>query len=121
VTWRERIAFETVAVPSLLTPARVPARVTYRRSASPTPATRQAAVTVTVKVGGIQSPPGRVTLAYAGARSGKVSVDLTYSNRGLRVLRLPRLPRGSYRLTLAYSGTGRIAPVTVNAGTLRVG
>jgi sialidase-1 len=121
VTWKERIAFETIAVPSLLDPALVSSRVTYQRSASPTPATRQAAVTVTVRVPGISSPPGRVTLAYAGGgRSGRVAVDLTYSNRGLRVLRLPRLPRGAYALTLTYSGTGRIKPATVPAGTLRV-
>jgi sialidase-1 len=120
VTWKERIAFETIAVPSLLNPARVASRVTYQRSANPTRTSSQAAVTVTVRVGGIASPPGRVTLAYAGARSGRVAVDLTYSNRGLRVLRLPKLPRGDYRLTLTYSGTGRIAPATVPAGTLRV-
>jgi hypothetical protein len=121
VTWKERIAWQTIAVPSVMNPAPVASSLTFKRSASPTRTAAQAAVTVTVRVGGISSPPGRVTLAYAGAgRSGRVSVDFTYSNRGLRVIRLPRLPRGDYRLTLTYSGTGRIRPATTPAGTLRV-
>jgi sialidase-1 len=120
VTWKERIAFRSVPIPALTHPTQVASRVTYERSAKPTSTTSQAAVTVTVSVAGAPSPPGRVTVSYAGPRSGRTAVDLTYSNKGLRKLLLPRLPAGSYKLTLTYSGTVRIKPATVSAGTLTV-
>nr|WP_284288935.1 hypothetical protein [Angustibacter aerolatus] len=51
---------------------------------------------VTVTVRGIHSPPGRVTVtAKRGSVTRTTSVRLTYSNRGLRVLTLPRLQAGS--------------------------
>jgi sialidase-1 len=120
VTWKERIAFESISVPALTKPTLVASRLTFQRSTRPTSTASQAAVTVDVTVAGAPSPPGRVTLSYAGPRTGRTAVDLTYSNRGHRVLRLPRLPAGSYRLTLTYSGTLRIKPATVPAGTLKV-
>ncbi len=75
--------------------------------------------TVTVK--GIASPPGRVTLTCTRrGTTGRKSVDLTYSNRGVRAITLPKLKKGKYALRLTYSGTGRIAGTTRSAGTLNV-
>jgi sialidase-1 len=121
VTWKERIAFESIPIPSLMAPPPVASSLSYERSSHPTKASAQARVTVRVAVAGIGSPPGRVTLGYAGnGVTRSTAVDLTYSNRGLRVLTLPRLRPGAYRLTLTYSGTGRIRPASRAAGTLTV-
>jgi len=121
VKWKERIAFESIPVPSLTDPPRVASSLSYERSAHPTRASANARVTVRVAVAGIGSPPGRVTVTYAGnGTTRSTAVDLTYSNRGLRVLTLPRLRPGAYRLTVTYSGTGRIRPVSKSAGTLTV-
>jgi sialidase-1 len=121
VKWKERIAFESIPVPSLTDPPRVAASLWYERSANPTRSSANARVTVRVGVGGIGSPPGRVTLTATGnGTTRSAAVDLTYSNRGLRVLTLPRLRPGAYRLTLTYSGTNRIRPVSRAAGTLTV-
>lgn len=75
-----------------------------------------------MKVKGTSRPPGRVTLT-ATARNGakkSASIDFTYSNRGSRWVILPKLGKGTYRLTLTYSGTERIKSVKVSAGTLKV-
>ena len=121
VTWKERIAFESIPVPSLIDPPMVASSLSFERSAHPTRSSAHARVAVRVAVAGIGSPPGRVTLTYAGnGATRSTAVDLTYSNRGYRVLTLPRLRPGTYRLTLRYSGTGRIRPATRSAGTLTV-
>jgi sialidase-1 len=121
VTWKERIAFESIPVPSLMRPPLVASSLAYERSSHPTRASANARVTARVGVAGIGSPPGRVTLTYAGnGVTRSTAVDLTYSNRGTRVLTLPRLQAGAYRLTLTYSGTGRIRPAARPAGTLTV-
>jgi sialidase-1 len=120
-TWKERIAFRSMAIPALTNPVLVASRLSYSRSTQPTRSTAQAKVKATVTVAGIGSPPGRVTLTYVGnGRTRSVSIQLSYSNRGVRFLTLPRLARGNYRLTLTYSGTGRIAKATRSAGTLSV-
>jgi sialidase-1 len=121
VTWKERIAFQSIAIPELTQPTLVPSRLSYRRSTHPTTTSAQALVTVTVAVGGISSPPGRVTLTCVGHGTTRTAVvDLTYSNRGLRAITLPKLKPGSYRLSLTYSGSGRIHGATTSAGTLHV-
>jgi sialidase-1 len=121
VTWKERITFESIGIDALTNPALVASQLTYARSNHPTSAAAQAKVLVTVTVKGIHSPPGRVTLKYVGnGQTRTAMVDLTYSNRGLRAITLPRLKKGSYQLTLTYSGTGRIKAMTRSAGTLHV-
>jgi sialidase-1 len=120
-TWKERIAYESISIAALTNPVLVASRLAYARSANPTRTSGRAKVMVTVTVSGIHSPPGRITLKYVrGSRIGRASVDLTYSNRGVRAIVLPRLAAGSYQLTLTYSGTGRIKSLTKSAGTLRV-
>jgi sialidase-1 len=122
VTWKERIAFESISVAVLTHPAKIRAMISYQRSSSATHASAHAKVMTTVKVSGIGSPPGRVTLAYQrkGAKAAGVAVDLTYSNRGVRLITLPKLKKGTYQLRLTYSGTGRIAGVSRSAGVLHV-
>ena len=51
---------------------------------------------------------------------GSTSVALAKFHQGSRVITLPRLAEGSYRLTLSYSGTDRIKKVARSAGRLRV-
>ena len=121
VNWRERIAFETVAIPKLSNPTLVGATVTARRSSATVRPTTQAKILTTVRVKGISSPPGKVTVAYAGTKKkGSASVTLTYSNQGSRWVTLPKLAEGDYKLTMTYSGTGRIRPATKSLGTLTV-
>lgn len=121
VTWKERIAYQAIPIPRLSNPVLVGSSLSYQRSATPTKSSARAKIMTTVKVAGIHSPPGRVTLTYVGNSSTrKTFVDLTYSNRGVRAIVLPRLKKGKYRLTLTYSGTGRIKAATRSAGTLTV-
>ncbi|GAB3674548.1 sialidase family protein [Angustibacter aerolatus] len=120
-TWKERIRFRRLAIAQLTKPTKVPSTTRVSRSTRPTRATSRARVKVTVTVRGIHSPPGRVTVtAKRGSVTRTTSVRLTYSNRGLRVLTLPRLQAGSWRLSVRYGGTGRIAASTRAAGTLKV-
>jgi sialidase-1 len=119
--WKERIAFETIAIPALAAPRVSASRMTFTRPSAPVKASSRATVTVQVSVPGIAHPPGRVTLAYAGnGKSGTTSARLTYSTKGKRSIRLPRLARGKYRLVLTYSGYGRIQKLRRPAGILRV-
>jgi hypothetical protein len=117
---KERIAFESVSIPTLLAPARVASTVRSERGARPVPASAAATVKALVAVKGIASPPGRVRVSWTGSASGSTAVDLRYSNKGVRLITLPRLRDGSYRLTVSYSGNERIRPAAVSAGTLRV-
>lgn len=106
----------------MINPTKVSSKVTLYRSNQPVPASQSAKAQVRVKVSGTQRPPGRVTLT-ATARSGakkSTSIDFTYSNRGSRWVTLPKLPRGTYKLTLTYSGTERIKGQKVAAGRLKV-
>jgi sialidase-1 len=120
-TWKERIAYESIAINALTDPTLVTSRLAYSRSAHATKTSAKAKVMVTVTVAGIKHPPGRVTLKYVGAGQTRTgSVDLTYSNHGVRAITLPKLKKANYRLTLIYSGTGRIKKVTKSAGTLHV-
>lgn len=120
-TWKERIAFESIRIPQLTNPTLVSSRVGYERTTRPTLTSERAKVKVIVRVAGITHPPGRVTVAYSGnGRSGAASVDLVYTNLGVRYVTLPRLPAGSYQLTVKYSGNTRIAKASTSAGTLRV-
>ncbi|MBT0773099.1 exo-alpha-sialidase [Kineosporia sp. J2-2] len=121
-TWKERIAFRSVPLSELLRPTKVTSTMKVYRNTRPVPASQNAKAQVRVSVPGTSRPPGRVTLT-AKARSGatrSASIDFTYSNKGSRWLVLPKLPAGSYQLTLSYSGTERIKGVRVAAGTLRV-
>jgi sialidase-1 len=121
VTWKERIAFESIGISTLSNPVLVASRLAYERSTHPTTTSVGARVKAIVTVAGITSPPGVVTLKYVGnGATRSVSVKLTYSNRGVRVITLPRLRKGNYVLTLTYSGTGRIKKATRSAGTLHV-
>jgi sialidase-1 len=120
-TWKERIAYESIAINALSNPVLVTSRMAYERSKHPTKTSAKAKIKVMVTVAGIKSPPGRVTLRYVGnGKTRTASVVLTYSNRGVRAITLPKLKKGSYRLTLTYSGTGRIKKLTRSAGTLKV-
>jgi sialidase-1 len=121
VTWKEKIAYQSIGIPTLTHPTLVTSHMSYDRSSHPTKASVHARIKVTVTVGGIKSPPGRVTLSYTRlGRTRTASIRFTYSNRGVRMIALPRLKPGNYRLTLTYSGTGRIKKLTKSAGTLHV-
>jgi sialidase-1 len=122
VTWKERIAFESIGISALTNPVLVASKLTYQRSAHPTAPSARAKIMVTVKVKGITSPPGRVTAKIVGGgRTRTAAIDLTYSNQGVRAIFLPKLAKGNYTLTLTYSGTGRIKSAVTPAGVLHVG
>ena len=119
--WKERIAFESVAIPALSEPPSVPSSLSHLTSSTRLTPSVNPRVRATVRVAGISSPPGRVTLtATRPGTSRSASVLLTYSNQGTRWITLPRLARGTYTLILKYGGTGRIKPTSRSAGTIRV-
>jgi sialidase-1 len=120
-TWKERIAYESIGISALTHPTLVASHLSYQRSSNPTRTSGNAKVLVKVTATGITSPPGRITLTSVGnGVTRRASVDLVHSNHGVRATTLPRLKKGSYRLTLTYSGTGRIKRITKSAGTLHV-
>jgi len=121
-TWKERIAFQSVAISQVISPSKVGARMTVYRNTKAVPSSQRAKAQVKVTVKGTSRPPGRVTLT-ATSRSGakkSASITFTYSNKGSRWVTLPKLGKGTYKLTLNYSGTGRIKGAQIPAGSLKV-
>jgi len=120
--WKERIAFRSVRLSAVANPTKVRSTMTYYRSDSAVSTRQKARARVTVKVPGTTRPQGTVTLVAtspAGNRE-KGAVELGNAHRGRRWVSLPRLRRGTYRLTLHYSGTVRVRAARVKAGKLRV-
>jgi sialidase-1 len=122
VKWRERIVFRQIRLADLANPAKVASSVKAGLSARSVTAAHRATVRVTVAIKGVGSPIGkvRVTFTRTSGASGSVMITLTYSNRGTRYVTLPKLKRGTYRISVTYGGTSRIAAKTVSAGTLTV-
>jgi len=122
VKWRERIRFRAVRMSEVSTPTKVASAVKTSVSDRTITTATGARVRTLVTVSGTTSPPGSITVS-AFKDSTKVAssrVTLTFSNKGLRYVTLPRLKRGTYTLSASYSGTGRIAGKTVYAGRLWV-
>jgi len=122
VKWRERIRFRAVRMSEISTPTKVASTVTTSVSDRTITTAGRARVRVRVTVAGITSPPGTITVIARknGTKVASSGVTLTYSNKGLRYISLPRLRRGTYTLYVSYSGTGRIAGRSVYAGRLWV-
>ena len=120
--WRERITFRQVRLNELISPTKVASSLKASLSAHAVTRTRKATVKTAVAVKGIGSPAGKVSVRFTRTTgtSGTVTVTLTYSNKGTRYVSLPKLKRGSYRISVTYSGTSRISAKTVSAGTLTV-
>lgn len=120
VTWKERIAYRRIPITQLSDPTKVPSTVTATHRDS-LPATEGLRVMTTTRVAGISSPPGRVTVTLSNSsRTVRASVTLTYSNRGVRLVTLPRAPRGRYRVSVTYGGTIRITGDRYDAGTVTI-
>jgi sialidase-1 len=120
--WRERIDFRSVAVSELIDPVKATASVRAAATARTVKRTAHAKVRVAVAVKGTPSPVGgiAVTFTRSGTASGTVTAMLTYPNKGTRSLTLPKLHAGTYRISVAYRGTSRIAGKTVSGGKLTV-
>jgi len=119
--WRERIEFRTIPIDELVTPPQLPVAVRAALSDSTVTSASRARVRVALSVPGMSGPSGTAVVTYRSASgSGDVSVGFTSVNRGIRYAVLPRLARGTYSITVSYSGTSRIAHRTVPGGTLRV-
>jgi len=120
--WRERIRFRQVRLSELTNTTKVASSVRATLSSKRATTAQRVRVKITVAVKGIGSPPGKISVRFTSA-SGKTrsaTVTLTYSNKGRRYVTLPRLKKGSYKVSVVYGGTGRIKARTVSAGTLRV-
>lgn len=61
-------------------------------------------LTVTVKVAGVATPPARLVV-----RDGKKVVATVTLRGGKATVRLPKLTRGTHRLTASYAGTADVA------------
>lgn len=120
--WKERIDFRSVRLSAVVNPTKIRSTMTYYRADSPVSTQEQARARVQVNVPGTSSPQGTVTL-IATSRSGdreKGVVSLGNAHRGRRWVALPKLRRGTYDLTLHYSGTARVKSAKIDAGRLRV-
>lgn len=121
VRWKERIVFRTLSVGDIMSPVGVPSSLRGTLSSTSIGRTSRGKVRILVTVAGIRSPAGKVKVNFSGAgRSGYVVATLTYSNRGLHYLTLPRLGKGRYSVRVTYYGNVRIQARSVSAGTLRV-
>lgn len=121
VKWRERIEFKQLSIADIMAPAKVSSSVTGKLSKNKIGRKSRAKVKTVTKVPGSIAPPGRVLVRYRSARkSGTVPVTLTFSNRGVKYVTLPRLPKGKYTISVTYTGNARIAAKTTSAGTLTV-
>jgi sialidase-1 len=119
--WRERIVFKTVPIDELVTPAQLPVAVRAAPTVGTVSKTARARVRVALSVPGMAGPSGTAVVTYRSiGRSGSASVTFSSTNHGVRYAILPKLPKGTYSITVAYSGTSRIAHRTVSAGTLHV-
>jgi sialidase-1 len=119
--WRERIVFRTIPIDELVTPVQLPVAVSAALTDSTLTSTAHARVRIALSVPGMTRPSGTAVVTYRSlSNSGSASVAFSYTNRGVRYAVLPRLARGTYSITVTYSGTSRIAHRTVSGGTLRV-
>lgn len=120
-TWRERIRFTQLSLDDVVAPAKRASSVRGALRSARLSARDRASVRTRTTVLGSASPPGRVLVRYQGPRkSGTASVQLSYANKGVRTVTLPRLPRGSYRIWVTYQGNARIAEGTRYVGRLSV-
>jgi sialidase-1 len=120
--WRERIRFRQIRLSEIASPTKVPSYVKAKLNATTVTTRRAAAVRIAVAVAGIGSPSGQVVVKFThtSLKSGTRTVTLTYSNRGKRYVKLPRLRSGKYTISVTYKGTSRVKSRTVSAGSLRV-
>lgn len=122
VKWRERIVFRQISLTELANPTLIASSLKASLTARRITTSRRGTVKAAVAVKGIGSPAGQVKVKFTrttGA-SRTVTVTLTYSNRGTKYVTLPKMKRGTYKITVTYTGTSRIAAKTVSAGTLTV-
>jgi sialidase-1 len=119
--WRERIAFRRLSIADIRKPFRRASTAKGTLSATRVSYGSRPRVKVVVRVPGSTAPPGRFLVRYRGSKkSGVVAASFTYSNRGVKSVTLPRLPRGKYRVSVTYKGNVRIAADTATVGTLYV-
>ncbi|MDR3202003.1 MAG: Ig-like domain repeat protein [Bifidobacteriaceae bacterium] len=84
----------------------------------------KAAVTATVKVKGLRSPEGTVKVTAAKqVKNGKkrtVKASLKRYDYGKLTLKLPKLGKGAYKVTVTYSGSSQVAKRVSQPVTLTV-
>lgn len=79
--------------------------------------TKRTKLTVTVKATGVPHPTGTVTV-YDGRRR-IASATLSASGGGTRTITLPRLAKGTHRITTVYSGSSNIERRSTSVRTVR--
>ncbi|CAM3282822.1 tannase/feruloyl esterase family alpha/beta hydrolase [Nocardioides dubius] len=94
-------------------------RVQVRKAKATVTATvaQRAKVVVRVKAGSVK-PTGRVTVTVVG--QGKARVVSAKLTRSRIVVTLPRLPRGTYKVSVAYQGSATVGSAKAAVRTLRV-
>jgi len=130
-SWRERIAFRRVSISEITKPTKLASSVKASPSRRTTRTRWRTSVRVTVAakgrssptgwIRGTKSPTGKIVVKFVSAkRRGARTVSLKYTNHGSRRVTLPRLKKGTYKITVTYKGNPRIKPKTVSAGKLVV-
>lgn len=90
---------------------------TIKISKKPT-AKKAGKATVTVKpASGRAQPTGKITISIKGKTTKKISVTLS---GGKKSVTLPKLKKGSYKLTVSYGGDANYLPSTAKAISLKV-
>jgi sialidase-1 len=120
-SWRERIVFQSVSLGDLVNPALTKSRLSGTISRRSWSTKTRPRVRAAVSISGITTPSGRIMLTATRAGYAKsCAITLDYHDRGIRYLTLPKLPRGTYQLTLRYYGNIRIAEASVSVGKITV-
>ena len=78
---------------------------------------KRATVKVRVRVAGVTSPRGTVTVRYGTTTT---RVKLTAKRRGAVSVRLPQLHKGTYRVRVTYAPSGSSKKVLTKATSKRV-
>ncbi|MDR1294169.1 MAG: hypothetical protein LBK59_04330 [Bifidobacteriaceae bacterium] len=99
------------------TSARMAPQITATLAKSSVSATTAASVKVSVKGSGVATPSGRAKVTVTNAKTKKVvktkSVKVKVNKvTGSASIRLPKLPKGKYTITITYGGNNQVAPRT---------
>lgn len=100
--------------PAVNPPAKVKPALTAKLAAAKVVRTKAAQIRITLKAKGIAKPTGKIKVTVKkGSKTVKTKTyTLAAKSKGKATLKLPKLPKGTYTVTVAYRGSATIAAKT---------
>jgi hypothetical protein len=106
------------APPVVSPPGKVTASVSFKLSSGSVVKGTRVRATIAVKAKGISSPSGKVVIQKNG-RTVK-TLTLRTKDMGRRTITVPKLPKGTYRLRVVYSGNAAVKGKSSATRVLRI-